>query len=206
MTRLGDFWKFYVTNFVLNYAQIIGNVLGYFEVCHFLRKTNWVTLMASIEQFRLYLIPTSGHTAANLVCIRRTDMVIHILLLPMRVHACSSKAIFSKKPFKVHFIVDKQSVWCMGRHTPFYRRSPKMYSTFTCLLRYLHQEGVLVAIIFDHVIVKLDQSSLLILLVQVANIPGVDFVLGLDSTDQTGDGWWNLEYRKPFCKQRKITF
>ena len=60
---LGDFWKSLATNFLIKLAQKIGNFLGYFKVCRFLRKTNLVTFWASIGKFGLLLIPITGHTA-----------------------------------------------------------------------------------------------------------------------------------------------
>ena len=38
-TRLGDLFKFYVTNFLSKIAQILGDFLGYFEKDHFLLNT-----------------------------------------------------------------------------------------------------------------------------------------------------------------------
>ena len=67
MTRLGDFWKFLETNVTLKLAQILGNFLGDFDVSHFLRKKPiLVTFWASIENFGLRLIPTSGHTGCEI--------------------------------------------------------------------------------------------------------------------------------------------
>ena len=44
---------------------MFGDFLGYFEVCHFLRKTNLITFWVSIGNFGLLLIPISGHTAGH---------------------------------------------------------------------------------------------------------------------------------------------
>ena len=57
----------------------------------------------------------------------------------------------------------------------------------------LHEERVFVAVVLDHVVVELDQGPLLVLLVEVPDVPGVDFVLGLDRSDQAWDGRRNLE-------------
>ena len=43
----------------------IWQLLGYFEVCHFLRKTNLITFWVSIGNFGLLLIPISGHTVCK---------------------------------------------------------------------------------------------------------------------------------------------
>ena len=41
VTRLGNFGKFQAANFLITGAQIFGNFLGYFEVCHFILKRNF---------------------------------------------------------------------------------------------------------------------------------------------------------------------
>lgn len=38
VTRLGSFWEFSVTNFLIKVDQIFGNTLGYFENCHLKSK------------------------------------------------------------------------------------------------------------------------------------------------------------------------
>ena len=52
---------------------------------------------------------------------------------------------------------------------------------------HLHEEDVFVAIVLDHVVVQLDEGALLVLLVEIADVARVDFVLGLDGTDQAGN-------------------
>jgi hypothetical protein len=61
------------------------------------------------------------------------------------------------------------------------------------LLAYLHEEDVFVAVVLDHVVVQLDEGALLVLLVEIADVARVDFVLGLDGTDQAGNWRRNLE-------------
>ena len=63
MTRLGDFLKFLATIFHAKVAQIIGDVLGYFEKRHFKVKTAGPLFGQLWETLGLLFILTSGHTA-----------------------------------------------------------------------------------------------------------------------------------------------
>ena len=48
VTRLGDFWKYSATKFLAKVAQIIGNILGYFEYPHSYVKTAVATFWATL--------------------------------------------------------------------------------------------------------------------------------------------------------------
>ena len=59
VTRLGDFFNFFVTNLLSKVGIIIGDLWGYFEINHFLGKTavdtfwqtlrrNWTTFYSAI--------------------------------------------------------------------------------------------------------------------------------------------------------------
>ena len=63
VTRLGDFIKFWATNFLCKVAQIYSTFFGYFKVCHFLILNCLDTLWATIAKFWSLLIPAFGHTA-----------------------------------------------------------------------------------------------------------------------------------------------
>ena len=63
VTRLGDFWKFLITNCLTKVTQIFCDFLGYFETHLFEPKTAVVTYLATFEKIRLLFILTSGHTA-----------------------------------------------------------------------------------------------------------------------------------------------
>jgi hypothetical protein len=60
----------------------------------------------------------------------------------------------------------------------------------------LHEKDVLVAIVSDHVVVQLYEGALFVFLVEISNVAGVDFVLGLDRANQPGNGRRNLPKKK----------
>ena len=64
MTRLGDFWKFLVTNFLTKVAQMYVDFLGYFENFQFHFLTTVVTFWATLG---LLNISASGHTGVTRV-------------------------------------------------------------------------------------------------------------------------------------------
>ena len=49
-TRLGDFRKFLAANFLIKVAQIFGNFLGFFEVCHYIIKKLLWFLLGPVKQ------------------------------------------------------------------------------------------------------------------------------------------------------------
>ena len=56
VTRLGDFWKFLVTNFITKVAKVLGDFLGFLERQHF--KVNnavvtfWVNFWLNFGYFK----------------------------------------------------------------------------------------------------------------------------------------------------------
>ena len=64
VTRLGDFWKFLETKFIVKEAQMIGNFMGYFQKPYSYLKTALATFCATLGKPLHWLLftPTFGHT------------------------------------------------------------------------------------------------------------------------------------------------
>ena len=62
VTRLGDFWKLLVINFLGKVAQIFGHTLGSFEKCNFLGRNCFGHFLGNIWQIFTIFFPQSGHT------------------------------------------------------------------------------------------------------------------------------------------------
>ena len=65
VTRLGDFWNFFVTNFITKAAQMFGDFLVSCENHHLLSKIGKATFWATFGKTWLLFISTSGHTAGH---------------------------------------------------------------------------------------------------------------------------------------------
>ena len=111
VTRLGDFWKFFVTNVTLKLAQISGNFLNDVGVYNFWWKNFW----ASIGKFGLLLIPTSGHADAviqttnklRLFCHKMCHHLTKLISRPSKIHCYpkSKKHYFTENVTKFsHYI------------------------------------------------------------------------------------------------------
>ena len=61
--QIGQFWKFLVTNFLSNIAQMFGDVLGNLENHHFLSQAAVTYFWATFEKNWASFLPTSSHTA-----------------------------------------------------------------------------------------------------------------------------------------------
>ena len=69
VTRLDDFWKLFVTNFLTQVAQMYVDFLGSFENIHFGQR---------LEIFGLLYISASGHTDCKCVKRKRERVEIYI--------------------------------------------------------------------------------------------------------------------------------
>ena len=65
VTRLGNFWKFLVTNFLTKVAQIYRRLFRIFENNNFQVKTAVASFCPTFSKIGLLLISASGHTGRN---------------------------------------------------------------------------------------------------------------------------------------------
>ena len=66
VTRLGEFWKFFASNFLLKVAQMYGDFSGRSKKYFFQVKTAVATFRAILGERKVgYFISTSGHTGSR---------------------------------------------------------------------------------------------------------------------------------------------